>query len=141
MASHYSAQYQKFVNVPREHVKTNEKGGRVRVAYFSVVADGTEEANDLFYLTQIPAGSRLLAGWAVFSDWGSATMDIGTAADVDRYADGLTIGTAGESVFLNTALLNYGEELAADTDVIAKILGATAAAAATLVGHILYVLD
>ena len=138
-----STQYAKFAADPRQAVKINEWGGRVRAAFFSYTALGTEVATDTINLVRLPKGARVLDGHVVLDTTeATLTMDIGTAADPDKYGNDLDVNLLDAPArFAHTPTLNYGVETTEDEDVIAllNVVGLTAGTVVT--GHMLYALD
>ena len=124
-------------------LNTDELLGRVRIARFShTIPTGGYAANDVLELIDLPKDARVIGGRVVFSAIGAGrTMDIGTAADVDRYLDGADVSAAGGADLANTIVLNFHEKLTAKTRVQATLLGDTFPAAAVINGHFLFVTD
>lgn len=146
MAALKSSQITKMDASPRKPLKTNELHGRVRIAYFDfTVPAGNAAVDDTISLVRLPLGARILGGHlahgAMSTGAGAASVQIGTAADPDRYLGTTSVDAAGSAAFANTLALNYGEELGEETDVIATVKTEALAAAGVLQGHILYALD
>lgn len=145
---HNSVQFAKFAANPRQAVKANEWGGRVRAAFFDFDSL-TLAQNDVVGLAVLPRGARVIGGFVAFGDFGTGvSVDIGTYTldgtliDVDWFADGIDVATAaGTATFADTEALHYGEELAADVAIGAIFLGANPDDTVRLSGHILYMLD
>ena len=80
---------------------------RVQFAEIAYTMLGTEAAADVINLCKLPEGAKIVPGLSNVTGDGiatTATMDIGdtddtTAADVDRYADGLDVAAAGTDLF------------------------------------------
>jgi hypothetical protein len=146
MTAHKSVQQTKMTGVPQKALNTNELAGRVRVAYFSfTVPTATAAVNDTIDLTTLPKGARILRGHAAWeamsSAGGTAQVQIGVSGTANKYLDTTSVDAAGSSAFADTVALNYGEELAAETTLVAKVLGEAWAADKKFVGHVLYVVD
>jgi|TARA_X000001388_G_scaffold77212_2_gene77067 hypothetical protein len=97
MATVYSAQKTKWdQNTPKEFIKANELGGRIRVAYGSYEASSLA-SGDVIEMFNLPNGARILKGELVHDAMGSSTtLSVGHAAytnssgttvalDVDEY--------------------------------------------------------
>lgn len=159
--TYYSAEHVKQTGVPPTNLHTTEWHGRIRFAVATVTFTGTPAANDVVYLTKMPAGKTKVLGplcgvnpsanVAGTVDIGHAgyTNQAGTAvvADVDAFVDGLTVAAAG---FLLAGGTNAIAEFDETTDLIdardpwdltAKILTAAPAAAAIWRFQIAYVVD
>lgn len=146
MAVHKSTQETKRTGTPVKALATNELKGRVRLAYFDfTVPAGGAAVADVVQLTQIPKGGRIIGGALAFtamsSGAGTAQVQIGDGTTADKYLGTTSVDAAGKATFADTAALNYGEEVAAETVVTATVAGEAWAAAAVLKGHVLYVLD
>lgn len=141
MADFNSTQFAKFEGDPRQAVKVNEWGGRVRMAFWSYTADGTEADTNTIGLVRLPQGARVIDGHLAHGAHTGADLLIGTVADPDRYLTTGDIALDGSISFLQTEANFYGEELTEDTDVIATVDTATLTSGEILNGHILYVLD
>ena len=97
MATVYSAQKTKWdQNDPKENIKPNEMGGRMRVAYALYEASSLA-SGDVIEMFNLPNGARILSGELVHDAMGSSTtLSVGHAAykdsdgtdvalDVDEY--------------------------------------------------------
>lgn len=138
-----SDQVAKFEADPRQAVKVNEWGGRVRMAFFSFTAGATGPAiGETIGLVRLPQGARVLHG-RITTDTAtvSAAADIGIDGDVDKYAAAASLASVGGVDFADTQALNLGTETTEDEDVFATVSGAALAAGTVLNGYMLYVLD
>lgn len=148
MASQNSTQWAKVAGLVAgtlySPLKPNEYRGRVRMAYFTCTL-AANAVDDTINLVRVPEGGRIIGGHVVFSalssGGGTAQIQVGTAADPDRYLGTTSVEAAGSSAIANTIALNYGEEVSEDTDVIATVKGEALATAGTLSGHVLFVVD
>ena len=133
--------------VPVVVPKANERHGRLRLHYwsFTTAAAGGPAVNDTVVIARLPQGARILGGRAAFEamSTGAATaqVSIGLAADTARYLEASSVDGAGGLSFADTTARNFGDELAADTDVVATALGEAWAAAKAFNGYILYAVD
>lgn len=146
MAVHKSDQITNLDATPRQQIKTNEWNGRVRVAYWSFATPaGTVAVNDTIELVKLPKGARILHGrafWeAMSSGAGDASVQIGVSGTAGKYLGTTSVDAAGSAVFADTVALNSGEELAADTTIIATALTEAWAAGKKFNGYVLYVVD
>ena len=84
MATVYSVQKTKWnQNVPAEAIKTNEQGGRIRVAH-AVYEASSLASGDVIEMFNIPNGARLLEGSLAHDALGgSTTLSVGYAAHTD----------------------------------------------------------
>ena len=84
MATVYSAQKTKWdQNIPKDMIKPNELGGRLRVAYALYEASSLS-AGDVIEMFNLPNGARILKGELVHDAMGSSTT-LSVALDVDEY--------------------------------------------------------
>ena len=146
MTAYKSSQETRRTAIPPKMLATNEMGGRQRVAYFEyIVPAGGVAVNDTIDLITLPLGARVLGGSIAFeamsSGAGTSQLQIGTAASVNKYLDTTSVDAAGAALIANTIACGFGEELSADTLLIAKVLGEVWAAGKKLSGWIEYALD
>lgn len=154
MATVYSVQKTKWnQNVPSEMVKTNEQGGRVRVAH-GVYEASALSSGDVIEMFNIPNGARLLQGSLANDALGaSTTLSVGYAAYTDAsgtavsadavaYKAAASTSSAGKADVLATLALGSGSEVDADENglPVTVTLGG-AAATGTIELTILYVVD
>jgi hypothetical protein len=127
--------------------KANERHGRVRLHYwsFTTAASAGPAVNDTIVIARLPQGARILGGRianeALSSGAGTAQVSIGLVGDAARYLEASSVDAAGGLAFADTPERNFGDELAADADVVATALGEAWAASKKLNGYILYVVD
>ena len=90
MATVYSVQKTKWdQNDPKENIKPNEMGGRIRVAYALYEASSLA-SGDVIEMFNLPNGARILSGELVHDAMGSSTtLSVGHAAYKD--SDGTTV--------------------------------------------------
>ena len=95
MATVYSVQKTKWnQNVPSEMVKTNEQGGRIRVAH-GVYAASSLASGDVIEMFNIPNGARLLEGSLAHDALGaSTTLSVGYAAHTDSNGSAVSAAAA-----------------------------------------------
>lgn len=128
MATVYSdVETQLTQNTPREHVKSNELGGEVRVARATYEASSLA-SGDVINMFTLPDGARIISGSLCHDAMGSSTtLSVGYAAhknaagsDVSASAAAYKAAAASTSaqcvdVAATLALLN-GEEVDANED-------------------------
>jgi len=126
MATVYSVQKTKWdQNSPSEMIKTNELGGRVRVAYGSYTA-ATEQSD--IHMFNLPNGARILSGIVSHAALGSSTtISVGhavynnaagteVALDVDEFkAAAASTGVVSVAI-VATVALGLGTVVDADKD-------------------------
>lgn len=124
-------------------VKANERGGRVRVMYWSYTTPvGGLSAADVIELNKLPKGARVLHGRTFFEAMGgSGAVQIGIAGTVAKYLATTSVVSAGEADLANTLVLNMGVETAAEETVIATVTTGGWVAAKKFNGYILYAQD
>jgi hypothetical protein len=127
--------------------KANERHGRLRLHYwsFTTAAGGGPAVNDTVVVARLPRGARILGGRAaaeaMSSGAGTAQVSIGLAGDAARYLETSSVDTAGGLSFADTVARNFGDELAADADVVATVSGEAWAASKKFDGYIVYAVD
>jgi hypothetical protein len=116
----------------------NIQSGDVQFAVIPYTLAGTEAAADVINLCLLPAGAIPIPGLSkvVSADPGTTlTMDVGTAADLDGYADGLVLSAGGQIEFGTSSPLpawNTQTPIVADTGSGNAIVKATVVSAGTL---------
>jgi hypothetical protein len=133
--------------VPAIVPKANERHGRLRLHYwsFATAAGAGPAVNDTVVIARLPQGARILGGRianeAMSSGASTAQVSIGLAGDAARYLEASSVDAAGGLSFADTVARNFGDELAADTDLVATALGEAWAASKKIDGYILYAVD
>lgn len=81
MATVYSVQKTKWSqNVPSENIKTNEQGGKVRIAFAEYEASSLS-ASDIIQFFNLPNGARIIDGYLANDALGaSTTLSVGYGA-------------------------------------------------------------
>ena len=128
MATVYSVQKTKWnQNVPSEMVKTNEQGGRIRVAH-GVYEASSLASGDVIEMFNIPNNARLLEGSLAHDALGgSTTLSVGYAAHTDSADSAVSASaaaykaaaasTSAQKVDIwATLALGSGSEVDADKD-------------------------
>lgn len=146
MADYKSDQITQLDSVPRQHPKSNEIGGRIRAAFFSfTVPTGDVATTKTIALTRIPKGARILKGHVAFEAMstgaGDASIQIGVSGTAAKYLGTTSVDTAGSASFAHTIALNQGEELSAETEILATVVTEAWAATKKLQGFVEYVVD
>ena len=126
MGTVYSDQKTKWdQNVPKEMIKPNELGGRMRIAYGSYTASA--EQSDI-HMFNLPNGARILHGELVHAALGSSTtLSVGheeykdvdgttVAADVDEYKAAAASTSITTVSIAATAALGKNSVVNADKD-------------------------
>lgn len=127
--------------------KANERHGRVRLHYwsFTTASGGGPAVNDTVVVARLPQGARILGGRAaaeaMSSGAGTAQVSLGVAGDAARYLETSSVDAAAGLSFADTVARNFGDELTADTDVVATALGEAWAGSKAFNGYILYAVD
>lgn len=104
----------------------------LRFVYATIIIGSALAANDILELATLPQGARVLphlSSAICHADPGTAlVLDIGTSADVDRFADGLVLSSGGSVPFTTPAIpagVTASARLAAATLVYATVMTAT----------------
>lgn len=112
MTDFHSNQSSTFVGPPTGHVKVNEWGGRMRVAYSAYTTDDNVLAqNDRIRLNPVPKGARVLGFRFITTGMGSSvTGDVGTTADPDKYLANFDLASAGKGSAVSLTFAETTEE-------------------------------
>ena len=146
MATHKSDQITNIEAVPVAPLKANEHYGRQRMSFFTfTVPTGNAAVNDVVRLCKLPKGARILGGAIAFEAMstgaGDASVQLGVTGTATKYLGTTSVDAAGKATFADTIALNYGEELAAATELIATVITEAWAAGKKLYGHVKFVVD
>jgi hypothetical protein len=141
-----SVQQTKIDATPREMLRPNEMGGRVRVAFWEfTVPAATLVINDTVDLVTLPKGARILGGKivceAMSTAGGTASADIGIIGTAAKYGDNIDVDAAGADDFAHTIALYFGELLTVETKIVLTAVAEAWAAAAKCYGFVLYAVD
>lgn len=115
MATVYSVQKTKWSqNVPSENIKTNEQGGKVRIAFAEYEASSLQ-IGDVIQFFNLPNGARITDGYLANDALGaSTTLSVGYAAHTN--SAGTAVSASAASFLAATSTSS-----AARTDVAATI--------------------
>jgi hypothetical protein len=142
-----SSQSAKLDATPRQYIKANESGGRMRRTYFDyTVKAGNLAINDRIKAGDaIPKGARIFGGQIAFEAMstagGAASAQIGDGTTATKYLGTTSVDAAGTAAFGNTVALFYGEELAADLQLWVTAVTEAWLAGQKIAGHIDWMLD
>lgn len=143
MTAYKSVQETNRTADPAIKLATHEAGGRVRALRFEYTTPaGGLSVNDTIDLATFTQTGRLLAGSVAFEAMGaSATAEIGTAASASRYLGAGAVAAIGQLDFAHTIALNTGDAVYGGTTLVARVTGASWAAAKKFNGYVLFVAD
>ena len=107
-SNQYAAQLAAAENNAAVSIEGRDLGANVRFATILVEFTADNVANDVIDLIRLPDGARVLPQLSKVittedPNDGAFVVDIGDAADVDRYADGLDLAAVGLDDFLAPA--------------------------------------
>lgn len=121
---------QVLLDLPNGKIKAGEYGGEVKMAYDEYVFEGEHAANDIIDLgIVIPVQARIINATVLCPDLGgTATLDLGTAADSDSLI--AAADCSGQAVLAKAgaAAADLGKKLTAEQEYQVKINAATASA-------------
>jgi len=103
--TNYLAQVASFANVASRPTKSPSFGGQDRSIYVQYTLLGTEGNGDTLALAYLPKGARLKRNTSCVEllDPGTTlTMDVGTLANPDNFADGMVLSAGGAIGFGST---------------------------------------
>ena len=119
-----------------EKYDARTNAGSLKVAEFNYTTVGTEAADDVIEMAELPAGARIIGFTMQWEDLGTSTGDLGITSGGQELAAGLALGTADDNY------VNFQAPLAASAaTVYLEILTATADADKDISGTILYIVD
>jgi hypothetical protein len=111
-SSLYTAQAAALLDGSERPNRTGTTGGTVKVLRGTYTTTGDEATNDTFNLCYLPKGASPLRGLSSVTcvDPGTAlTLDIGTSANPDIYADGIVLSAGGTISFGSTVAGTAGD--------------------------------
>ena len=136
MASFNASNYQGAVTSLANRLESKNVEYQVKYKKARYTSIATQAANDTINLAIIPAGCVVLPLQSFIIRNGAAaaalTIDVGDAADADRYSDGFNAAAAGSQAFTTPAVPDGAINpytLTADTVIVAKIATITTPAA------------
>lgn len=94
--------------------RTGTTGGTVKILRATYTTTGSEAGNDTFNLCYLPKGASVLRGLSSVTcvDPGTTlTLDIGTSANADLYADGIVLSSGG-TIDFGSAVAGTAADLA-----------------------------
>lgn len=119
-----------------------ERGG-VQCARFTIASTGILGTADVLNFGYVPAGARLVGGYAVPSDLSAGadiTISIGDAGSATRIFNASTMGQAGTPTLIPVAALDY--KWTAKTLIVGSMgVAATTTASGTITLVLLYVVE
>jgi hypothetical protein len=112
-STQYAAQTAAASNYAGVTLDKRDIEGAVQFATIKVPFTAANVANDVIDLIRLPDGARVLPELSKFivtgdPNDGAFTVDVGDAADVDRYSDGANLAAVGIVEFLTSALTADG---------------------------------
>lgn len=133
-------------NSGSDPLKANERGGKVRSAYFAIITTATLNIGEKIGLCVIPSGARVVAVssyWVRSSASGILTYGTLNVSDGSTENNQLSCATSGTATTSNETLGNALIEVCPTQDqvAIATLSGANVNLGATLRGAVLYVID
>jgi hypothetical protein len=140
MAVFKSVQLTNIEAIPSVQNPARDEDARSRVMVYTTPNITGLVANDTIRLGTLRKGWRLLGMNVVIPvNWlaATATIDIGVSGTENKYLNAGVVGAAAVQLEAgHTAALNYGEVLAADTELVLKVETAGAGSAPTSVAFI-----
>lgn len=117
--------------VPARLADGREVGADERTSFFSKVTGTAWAAGDTINLGQKPAGHKVSSiELSTDTSLGTATIDVGTAADPDKYVDGATLTAANVLTEIGVNAAALAEDPGGEEDLIGTV-GVAAIAAGT----------
>ena len=158
VTTEYSTEYAAIENNSGLPLDNRDMHSKIRFMKFTFTQGAAAgDANSLAYLAKLPAGKiNVLADLSkiYFSTFGaSRTLDVGfdaydnpqgteQSAVIDQFLDGEDISSAGNALLTGDAVAGLHQfHSKKGVHVVAKCLGDTMPASATLKGHIAYTID
>lgn len=145
MATFYSDQRTNALANPPVAIDPVYASKVVRLEWtYTTPASGAPAVGDYVELVKLPKGARVLGGKviceALSSGAGTAGADIGYSGADTRYAAALNLDAAAQADFGNTIALNYGDVLADEKVLRAKVTGEAWAVSKKVYGYVEYML-
>jgi hypothetical protein len=109
--------------IPAKLADGGEVGGSTRTSIFSKVTGTTWAVNDTVRLGIKPAGHKVVSIKLVTgTSLSTTTIDVGTAADPDKYVDGATLTTTNRVTEIGVMAAAMDDDPGAEEDLYATIL-------------------
>ncbi len=128
---------------PRDKSRTQQFGGRVRIANGVYEGKAADAAGTKIVLVKLPAGARLLPSSRIYAEAGQAAalaLKVGDAKNNARYLATATVGAAAKTLELaGNALAPYNLE--GEQEITAETSGAALAAGKKIAFELYYVID
>jgi hypothetical protein len=137
-SSLYTSQATALLDGSERPSRTQNVGGTVKVLRGQYTTTGSETANDTFNLCYLPKGASVLRSLSAVScvDPGTTlTLDIGTSANADVYADGIVL-SAGGTIGFGSAVAGTAGDLAPSTTTDNSVVIVTIASAASVTASV-----
>ncbi len=154
MATEQSNEYIRALSTPRNQVKVNEWGGRLRRRKFSFLAgtDGAGTNGDIIKLCPMYAGERMMGGRikttalgaSVTGSFGDALATAttnsadGAAASATKFSAALAIAAIADLTWGDTIALLFGLEVVNNFDLCLTVGGATITSGQSFIGYVEY---
>lgn len=144
MSTLYSAELQPLANPGNSLIDApKEKNAYRRIDFFSRnttdAVNGNIANGDTVVLAKLPKGAVILGGALLQGGLGSGVTASVTLGSQNLVTAASSVAAAGALALAGTIALGYGQELAADTDLVLTIGGGTPTGAVAIAGHIDYV--
>jgi hypothetical protein len=139
--THYNQQKADRAN-PARLAPSNVSSGDIEIAVIAYTLLGTEAANDILNLCVLPQGCipvPSLSSVVCSADPGTTlTLDIGTTADADGWADGIVLSSGGKVECASATMPAWLAKtpLVPDTGSGNAVIRATVASAASLTAEV-----
>lgn len=140
-SSLYTAQASALLDGSERPSRTGTTGGTLKVLRATYTTTGSEAANDTFNLCYLPKGASLARGPSSVSSIATGTtltLDIGTSANADVYADGIVMTSGGTIRFGSTVAGTAGDLAPTVTTDNSVVIVTIASANTVTAGVVLY---
>lgn len=126
MATFKSDQRTKLTTKPIVRLNSTDENKKHTKLFEFTVPVGNAAINDLVELVVIPKGARIVGGSikseAMSSGAGDASMQIGDGTTATKYLGTTSVDAIANFDFANTLALNYGEIVATEFTLTAKVI-------------------
>lgn len=140
-SSLYTAQASALLDGSERPSRTGTTGGTLKVLRATYTTTGSEAGNDTFNLLYLPPGTSLVRGSSTVScvDPGTTlTLDIGTSANADLYADGIVLSSGGTIGFGSAVAGTAGDLAPTEVTDNSAVIVTIASANTVTAGVVLY---
>lgn len=134
----YTAKSTELTNLdasPVTRMKMSQEVGAFKTFSYTVPGGGLAQ-NSTLELLRLKSNQKLLGGCFTQDGLGN-NVAIGDGTTADKYKASTSVASTGGFTFLDTAATNHGQELTADTSIVATVTGGAWTAGKIIKGYVI----